>query len=48
MLLNVVAHNAAQAREITICLLENMFVVQASIGEKELYELNNNYELQGS
>ncbi|GGG05879.1 hypothetical protein GCM10011344_02920 [Dokdonia pacifica] len=48
MLLNVVAHSAAQAREITIYLLENKFVAQASIGEKELYELNSDHELQGS
>ncbi|MFC4634358.1 hypothetical protein ACFO3O_10600 [Dokdonia ponticola] len=48
MLLNVVAHNAAQAKEIAVYLLENKFITQASIGEKEMYELNENHELQGA
>lgn len=48
MLLNVVAHSAAQAKEIAVYLLDQKFIIQASIGEKEVYELNKNHELQGS
>lgn len=48
MLLNVVANSAAQAREIAIYLLDNKFIAQASIGEKELYELNEDTVLMGS
>lgn len=48
MLLNVVAHSAAQAKEIAVYLLDQKFIIQASIGEKEVYELNENHELEGS
>lgn len=48
MLLNVVAHSAAQAKEIAVYLLDQKFIIQASIGEKEVYELNKNHELEGS
>ncbi len=48
MLLNVVSYSAKQAREIVIYLLDNKFIAQATIGERELYELNEQHELEGS
>jgi len=48
MLLNVVAHSTTQAKEIAVYLLDHKFITQASIGEKEVYELNENHKLQGS
>ena len=48
MLLNVVACSSTQAKEIATYLLDHKFITQASIGEKEMYELNENHELQGS
>lgn len=48
MLLNVVAHSTVQAKEITMYLLDQKYIVQATMGKKEMYELNENGELQGS
>ncbi|WP_299683668.1 hypothetical protein [uncultured Dokdonia sp.] len=48
MLLNVVSHSAEQAREIAIYLLDRKLIAQATIGEKKLYELNEQHELEGS
>lgn len=48
MLLNVMTTTASQAREIALDLLENKLIAQATIGEKEVFEANDQHELMSS
>lgn len=48
MLLNVMTNTSSQAREIALDLLENKLIAQATIGEKEVFEVNNNHKLKST
>ncbi len=48
MLLNVMTTSSSQAKEIALYLLENKLIAQATIGEKEVFEADNNHQLKSS
>lgn len=48
MLLNVMTESSQQAREVALDLLENKLIAQATIGEKEVFEVNHDHQLESS